>query len=79
MVKLGAGDAFATGVISALLEGSPLADATARGNMLDARVVRFPGDCDGLLTAPDSLASCFERDARSSLSAGSWTRRLRPE
>ncbi|HEY9023103.1 MAG TPA: sugar kinase [Burkholderiaceae bacterium] len=47
---VGAGDAFATGVISALLEGLPLAEATARGNLLGARAVRFPGDCDGLPT-----------------------------
>jgi 2-dehydro-3-deoxygluconokinase len=47
---VGAGDAFATGVISALLEGLPLAQAAARGNSLGARALRFPGDCDGLPT-----------------------------
>jgi 2-dehydro-3-deoxygluconokinase len=47
---VGAGDGFAVGVISALLEGLPLAAAAARGNTIGARVVQFPGDCDGLPT-----------------------------
>lgn len=47
---VGAGDGFAVGVISALLEGLPLAAAAARGNAIGARVVQFPGDCDGLPT-----------------------------
>lgn len=47
---VGAGDAFATGVISGLLDGLGLAEATARGNVLGARAVRFPGDSDGLPT-----------------------------
>lgn len=47
---VGAGDGFAVGVISALLEGLPLEDAAARGNAIGARVVQFPGDCDGLPT-----------------------------
>lgn len=47
---VGAGDGFAVGVISALLEGLSLAEAAARGNRIGARVVQFPGDCDGLPT-----------------------------
>ncbi|PXW95216.1 2-dehydro-3-deoxygluconokinase [Sphaerotilus hippei] len=47
---VGAGDGFAVGVISALLEGRPLAEAARRGNRIGARVVQFPGDCDGLPT-----------------------------
>jgi 2-dehydro-3-deoxygluconokinase len=47
---VGAGDGFAAGVISALLEGFPLAEAAMRGNAIGARVVQFPGDCDGLPT-----------------------------
>ncbi|MFC5523069.1 sugar kinase [Polaromonas jejuensis] len=47
---VGAGDGFAAGVISALLEGLPLAAAVARGNAIGARVVQFPGDSDGLPT-----------------------------
>lgn len=45
---VGAGDGFAVGLISGRLEGLPLADAVARGNAIGARVVQFPGDCDGL-------------------------------
>lgn len=45
---VGAGDGFAVGVISALLEGKPLYEAARRGNTIGARVVQFPGDCDGL-------------------------------
>ncbi len=45
---VGAGDGFAVGVISALLEGRTLAQAAARGNAIGARVVQFPGDSDGL-------------------------------
>jgi 2-dehydro-3-deoxygluconokinase len=47
---VGAGDGFAVGVVSALLEGLPLAEAAARGNRIGARAVQFPGDCDGLPT-----------------------------
>ena len=47
---VGAGDGFAVGVVSSLLEGSTLARAAARGNAIGARVVQFPGDCDGLPT-----------------------------
>jgi 2-dehydro-3-deoxygluconokinase len=47
---VGAGDGFAVGVVSALLEGLPLAAAAARGNAIGARVVQFPGDSDGLPT-----------------------------
>lgn len=45
---VGAGDGFAVGVISALLEDLPLAAAAARGNAIGARVVQFRGDCEGL-------------------------------
>lgn len=47
---VGAGDGFAVGVISALLEGRSTEQAAARGNAIGARVVQFPGDCDGLPT-----------------------------
>ncbi len=47
---VGAGDGFAAGVVSGLLEGLSLEAATARGNAIGARVVQFPGDCDGLPT-----------------------------
>lgn len=47
---VGAGDGFAVGVLSALLEGQSLLKATQRGNAIGARVVQFPGDSDGLPT-----------------------------
>jgi 2-dehydro-3-deoxygluconokinase len=47
---VGAGDGFAVGVVSSLLEGLPLAAAAARGNAIGARVIQFPGDADGLPT-----------------------------
>jgi len=45
---VGAGDGFAVGVISALLDGQSLAEAALRGNAVGARVVQFRGDCEGL-------------------------------
>jgi len=45
---VGAGDGFAVGVISALLQGLSTEQAASRGNAIGARVVQFPGDCDGL-------------------------------
>ncbi|TWI50198.1 2-dehydro-3-deoxygluconokinase [Pseudoduganella flava] len=47
---VGAGDGFAAGVISALLEGLPPAAAAQRGNAVGARVVQYRGDCEGLPT-----------------------------
>ncbi|MGV3680518.1 MAG: PfkB family carbohydrate kinase [Acidovorax sp.] len=48
---VGAGDGFAVGVVSGLLEGFTLAQAAARGNAIGARVVQFPGDADGFAYA----------------------------
>jgi len=45
---VGAGDAFAVGVISALLDGLPLAQAVARGNWCGSRAVQSLGDMEGL-------------------------------
>ena len=53
---VGAGDGFAVGVISALLEGLDLGAATARGHAIGARVLQFPGDCDGLPTRDELSA-----------------------
>ena len=47
---VGAGDGFAVGFISGLLEGLGPQLAAERGNAIGARVVGFPGDCDGLPT-----------------------------
>ena len=45
---VGAGDGFAVGVISALLEGRPPADAVRRGAWIGARAVQVLGDTEGL-------------------------------
>ncbi|WP_070344633.1 sugar kinase [Pseudomonas aeruginosa] len=45
---VGAGDGFAVGVVSALLEGLPLLDAVARGNWIGSRAVQVRGDMEGL-------------------------------
>ncbi len=45
---VGAGDGFAVGVISALLDGLTFEQAVARGTWIGARVVQFVGDCEGL-------------------------------
>lgn len=47
---VGAGDGFAVGVISALLENHSLQDAVRRGTIIGARVITFPGDNEGLPT-----------------------------
>ncbi len=47
---VGAGDAFAVGVISALLEGRGLTPAARRGAWMGARAVQVRGDCEGLPT-----------------------------
>ncbi|MBT2288173.1 sugar kinase [Paenibacillus albidus] len=47
---VGAGDGFAVGVISALLEKLPVAEAVTRGNAVGALAVMSPGDMDGLPT-----------------------------
>ncbi|MFF7061534.1 PfkB family carbohydrate kinase [Pseudomonas sp. NPDC008258] len=45
---VGAGDAFAVGVLSALLEGRAVAEAVARGNWCGSRAVQSRGDMEGL-------------------------------
>ncbi|MDR6391979.1 sugar kinase [Paraburkholderia phenoliruptrix] len=45
---VGAGDGFAVGAISALLEGKPLAEAVARGNRIGALAIQVIGDSEGL-------------------------------
>lgn len=47
---VGAGDGFAVGVISALLEGRGAADAARRGAWIGARAVQVIGDTEGLPT-----------------------------
>lgn len=61
---VGAGDGFAVGVLSALLDGQSLEDAALRGNAIGARVVQFVGDSEGL---PDKeqLAQALQAPRRS--------------
>jgi len=47
---VGAGDGFAAGFISALLEGEPVDAAVARGNRVGAFAIQVIGDMDGLPT-----------------------------
>ena len=47
---VGAGDGFAVGVVSALLEGSALENAVRRGVWIGARAVQVLGDTEGLPT-----------------------------
>jgi dehydrogluconokinase len=56
---VGAGDGFAVGVVSALLEGHSLARAVARGNWVGSRAVQSPGDMEGL-----PLRADLEQDER---------------
>jgi sugar/nucleoside kinase (ribokinase family) len=48
---VGAGDGFAVGVLSALLDGLSPVDAALRGNAIGARVVQYVGDSEGLPNA----------------------------
>jgi dehydrogluconokinase len=45
---VGAGDGFAVGVVSALLEGQGFAQAVRRGNWIGSLAVQSPGDMEGL-------------------------------
>ena len=47
---VGAGDGFAVGVISALLEGHSLHQAVTRGNKIGALAIQVQGDSEGLPT-----------------------------
>ena len=47
---VGAGDGFAAGLISALLEGLPLAQALERANLVGAFAIQVAGDMEGLPT-----------------------------
>ena len=54
---VGAGDGFAVGVISALLEGQALPDAVRRGAWIGARAVQVRGDTEGLPTRAALVAA----------------------
>ena len=53
---VGAGDGFAVGLISALLEGSTLPKAVRRGAWIGARAVQVRGDTEGLPNRAELLA-----------------------
>jgi 2-dehydro-3-deoxygluconokinase len=54
---VGAGDGFAVGVISALLEGLPMPRAIKRGAWIGARAVQVRGDTEGLPTRAELEAA----------------------
>ena len=54
---VGAGDGFAVGVVSALLEGRNLTDAVRRGAWIGARAVQVLGDTEGLPTRAELEAA----------------------
>lgn len=56
---VGAGDAFAVGVISGLLEGLEVPAAVARGAWIGARAVQVLGDTEGLPTRRELLAAAL--------------------
>lgn len=60
---VGAGDGFAVGVVSALLESLPLEKAVVRGNAIGALAVMTPGDNDGLPTK-EALTAYLQENNR---------------
>ena len=56
---VGAGDGFAVGVISALLEGGTLREAADRGAWIGARAVQVRGDTEGLPTRAELQVSAM--------------------
>lgn len=53
---IGAGDAFAAGVLSGLLEELPLEEAVLRGNAMGAMVTMINGDAEGLPSRADLVS-----------------------
>ncbi len=58
---VGAGDGFAAGLISALLEGLSVQDAVRRGAWIGARAVQVLGDTEGLPTRAQLDAAAIDR------------------
>jgi len=56
---VGAGDGFAVGVISALLEGRSAPDAVRRAAWIGARAVQVRGDTEGLPTRAELASAGF--------------------
>lgn len=61
---VGAGDGFAVGLISGLLEELPIEDAVRRGNAIGAMQVTVPGDNEGLPTRKQLAEFFVQRDNR---------------
>jgi dehydrogluconokinase len=61
---VGAGDAFAVGVLSALLEGRAVAEAVARGNWCGSRAVQSRGDMEGCRCATSWRPQPAQRPAQ---------------
>lgn len=59
---VGAGDGFAVGVITGLLEGLSIEDAAKRGNAIGSLAVQAPGDNDGYPTREELDAYQNEQD-----------------
>lgn len=57
--SVGAGDGFAVGVVSALLEGRGVVDAVRRGAWIGARAVQVRGDTEGLPTRAQLVDAGF--------------------
>jgi len=53
---VGAGDGFAVGLVSALLEGRAITEAVQRANWIGSRAVQSRGDMEGLPTRAELLA-----------------------
>lgn len=66
---VGAGDGFAVGVISALLEGLPLHQAVERGNFIGARAIQVIGDSEGLPTKMQLQQEMLQPPASATASA----------
>jgi dehydrogluconokinase len=64
---VGAGDGFAVGVISALLENLDFAQATARGNWIGSLAVQSRGDMEGLPTRAALQAAGLAQESRRQL------------
>ncbi|MCD2257474.1 sugar kinase [Agrilactobacillus fermenti] len=58
---VGAGDGFALGVVTALMEGKSMKDAVIRGNAVGAFAVQAPGDNDGYPT-PEQLQAFLDKN-----------------
>lgn len=58
---VGAGDGFAAGLVTALIEGESLKDAVIRANAVGAMAVQAPGDNDGYPT-PEELVAFLEKN-----------------